>query len=200
MATVQQRIKYNWYKLRFNGRKVWYSITGRKEFPFTFPTWRTGEPIPSLIDFTTFVSDGYNRNELVYACISLVASNAPSAPLKAWRMEDGDQVQADHPLIDLFQRPNPRQSRFEFFEMIDTFLNLEGNAFAVKQPDELWLARPDRMRQVIRNNELYGYMYFREDNARIPFLPDEIVHVKMPNPGDPYDGLGRGLPLSLIHI
>jgi HK97 family phage portal protein len=194
MATVGQRIRQRWLKARYNQRALWRAITGRKEYPFTFPTWRQHDPIPSLVNFETFVSDGYNRNELVYACISLVASNAPNAPMKAWRMVDDSPVPVDLPLIELLDRPNPRQSRFEFNEMIHTYLNIEGNAFAVKQPDELWLARPDRMHQVIKNNELMGYVYITEGRSRIPFLVDEIVHTKMPNPGDPYDGLGRGLP------
>ena len=194
MATVGQRIRQQWQRARYNQRALWATFTGRKEYPFSFPTWRTGNPIPSLINYNTYVKEGYNRNELVYACITLVASNAPSAPMKAWRMVDDSPVPVEHPLIELLDRPNPRQSRFEFFEMINTFLNLEGNAFIVKQTDELWLSRPDRMRQVFADNELAGYVYIREDERRIPFLPDEIVHVKMPNPGDPYDGLGRGIP------
>ena len=191
---IGTRLRHRWMKARYNQRALWATITGRKEYPFTFPTWRTGEPIPPLVDFETYVKEGYNRNELVYACISLAASNAASAPLKAWKLDDNKRVPVDHPLIDLLNKPNPRQSRYEFAEMIDTFLNLEGNAFIVKQPDELWLARPDRMRQVIVDNELAGYVYFREDYARIPFLVDEVIHAKMPNPGDPYDGLGRGIP------
>jgi len=195
MATVGQRIKNRWLNARYNQRAMWAAFTGRKEYPFTFPTWRTGEPIPSLINFNTFVADGYNRNELVYACISLAASNAASAPLKAWNLDENmNRVPVDHPLIELLGKPNPRQSRYEFAEMIDTFLNLEGNAFIVKQPDELWLARPDRMQQVIVDNGLAGYVYITEGRSRIPFLPDEVIHAKMPNPGDPYDGLGRGLP------
>lgn len=194
MATVGQRIRTRWLKARYNQRALWAAFTGRKEYPFTFPTWRQGDPIFPLVNFDTFVADGYNRNELVYACISLVASNAATAPLKAWKLEDNNRVPVDFPLIELLKKPNPRQSRYEFFEMIDTFLNLEGNAFTVKLPDEHWLARPDRMRQVIRDSELVGYVYIREDYGRIPFLPDEVIHAKMPNPGDPYDGMGRGLP------
>lgn len=194
MATVGQRIRNRWLKARYNQRVLWATITGRKEYPFTFPTWRQGDPIFPLVNFDTFVADGYNRNELVYACISLVASNAATAPLKAWKLEDNNRVPVDLPLIELLSKPNPRQSRYEFFEMIDTFLNLEGNSFVVKLPDEHWLARPDRMRQVIKDSELVGYVYIREDYGRIPFLPDEVIHAKMPNPGDPYDGMGRGLP------
>jgi len=194
MATVGQRIRQRWNRARYNQRALWATFTGRKEFPFTFPTWRTGDPVPSLINFDTYVNDGYNRNELVYACISLVASNAASAPLRAWKDDDGSPTLVDLPLVDALNRPNPRQSRYEFFEMIDTFLNLEGNAFAVKAADEHWLARPDKMRQVFDGNELVGYVYIREDTVRIPFLPNEVIHAKMPNPGDPYDGLGRGIP------
>ena len=194
MATVGQRLRNRWLRARYNQRALWATITGRKEYPFTFPTWRTGDPIFPIVNFDTFVADGYNRNELVYACISLVASNAATAPLRAWKTVEGNRVPVEHPLIDLLNKPNPSQSRYEFFEMTDTFQNLEGNAFIVKLPDELWLARPDRMRQVIVDNGLAGYVYIREDYGRIPFLPDEVIHAKMPNPGDPYDGMGRGLP------
>ncbi len=195
MATVGQRLRIRWLQARYNQRALWRAITGRrKEYPFTFPTWMQGDQVFPLVNFDTFVADGYNRNELVYACISLAASNAATAPLKAWKLEDNNRVPVDLPLIELLNKPNPRQSRYEFFEMIDTFLNLEGNAFTVKLPDEHWLARPDRMRQVFKDSKLMGYVYIREDTVRIPFLPDEVIHAKMPNPGDRFDGLGRGLP------
>lgn len=193
-VSIGTRLRHRANILRYSIRTAWRLFSSQKEYPFTFPTWRQGDPIFPLVNFDTFVADGYNRNELVYACISLAASNAATAPLKAWKLEDNNRVPVDLPLIDLLNKPNPRQSRYEFFEMIDTFLNLEGNAFVVKLPDEHWLARPDRMRQVIKNSELIGYVYIREDYGRIPFLPDEVIHAKMPNPGDPYDGMGRGLP------
>lgn len=198
MATVKQRLRVRLNRVRYSSRLLWASITGRKEFPFTFPAWRTGRPIPSLINFRTYIEEGFNRNELVYSCITLVASNAPVAPLKAWTFKDEDVVPVEHWLIDALQRPNPRQSRYEFFEMINIFLNLEGNAYVVKVPVggemELWLSRPDRMRPVFSGKELIGYVYFTDENRRTPFLPNDIVHVKMPNPGDTYEGMGRGLP------
>ena len=152
--------------LKYSFRLAWRSITGQKTIPFTFPSWRQNRPIPSLIDFDTYINEGFNRNELVYSCITLVASNAPVAPLRAWTIEDEDIVPVEHQLVTDLQKPNPRQSRFEFFEMINIFLNLEGNAYAVKVPAggkmEFWLSRPDRMRPVISGKELIGFVYFTE--------------------------------------
>ena len=146
--------------------------------------------------------------------------SAALAPLVAYTGErtKPTRVQDDHPLAALLLRPNPWQSWYEFMELLITYLDLDGNAFVYKassttgrgvmrpsaqdagarQVAGLFPLRSDRVRPVPgqgRTDPLLGYVYDPADSGffeREPFLPEEIIHVKFPNPGDPFEGLGRG--------
>lgn len=189
-------------RTRYAFRMLIRALTTQKELPITFPAWRKGRGVESLIDFEAYVKEGYNKNELVYACITLVASNASTAPLRIWEGDAQERfVDLDHPLNQILKNPNGSYSGLAMVEMINTFLNLAGDAFVLRvrtgalgPTDELWLARPDRMRPIPSDEGLVGFVYKGDDGKSIPFLPDEVIHIKMPNPGDPLEGLGRGLP------
>ncbi|KKK90437.1 hypothetical protein LCGC14_2723000, partial [marine sediment metagenome] len=58
-------------------------------------------------------------------------------------------------------------------------------------PLELWPVRPDRMAPVPDPTEfLKGYVYFSPDGEKVLLGVDDVVQLKMPNPLDPYRGLG----------
>jgi len=186
--------------------------TERKAMPFSMPTWNRGQPILPLVDYRSYAEEGYAKNSVVYACIRKIATTAPAAALRVERNVDCQREQVDSRLVDLFQNPNPYLSGFVFQETIHTFLNLIGECFLIKvglggrvwrplNKLELWIVRPDRMNPVPVEKELLGYVYIAADGKRTPFLSDEVIHIKYPNPLDEWEGLGRGLsPLSAAAI
>lgn len=176
----------------------------RKEFPFTLPLWNRNSEIPLEFNYQSYAGEGYAKNSVVYSCIRKIATTAPAAFLRVEKIEDDRREEiVGHPLTDLFFHPNPITSSFEFQEILHTFLNLCGECYIVKSVDpfELWFARPDRMFPIPGVKKLLGFIYIGEDQKRTPFLLDEVIHIKYPNPLDRWEGFGRGLsPLSAAAI
>jgi HK97 family phage portal protein len=180
-----------------------------KAMPFMFPAWGMGSlGVPSLIDYETYANDGYGKNAIVHSCVREISRSAPSARLQVQKRMKNSQseVWENHPLQAVLDRPNAHQSQSEFLELYYTYLNIDGNAFIIrerkgKKTVAMWLPRPDRMRPVIEKRGLVGYVYVAEDGERIPFLVEDVIHIKEPNPADPYEGLGRGMaPLSAAAV
>lgn len=104
-----------------------------------------------------------------------------------------------HAAIDLMNDPNPLMDTVEFVETIvqhyDTagefVIVLEYGSIRAAGPLAIWPVRPDRMRVVTSDTQaLTGYVYISPDGERVPLLLDEVVHIRRPNPLDPYRGLG----------
>jgi HK97 family phage portal protein len=92
-------------------------------------------------------------------------------------------------LNDLLARPNPWMSMVEFKEMAALHLLLTGNVYIEKaemdvrgRPRELYLLNPKNMKVVPDPKKFVrGYKYIVNDQV-INFKPDEIIHVKLPDP------------------
>lgn len=176
------------------------------ESPYVWPAWTRSQPDWTTPTLQGFAQAGYGDNALVYACIARKAQSASLAPLRVYSgARAKPQLAPDtHWLATLLLRPNPHQSWYEFKEQLITYMDLDGNAFVYKARSPrgeiggLYPLRSDRVRPVLgvgRTDPLLGYVYDPEDSgffAREPFLPDEIIHVKYPNPRDPFEGYGRG--------
>lgn len=175
----------------------------QKSLPFTMPAYGLGQPIPPLVNYQSYAVEGYGKNAVVFACISTIATTATSARLQVMRRAKGQaEVWPDAPAQAVLDRPNEYQDQFAFQELYHTYLNIAGEAYIIqerqgKQTRKLWMPRPDLMHPVIARRDLLGYVYIGLDGDRIPFLPEEVRHIKLPNPYDAYQGLGRGLaPLA----
>jgi len=104
-----------------------------------------------------------------------------------------------HAALDLWNQPNPFYTRQEFVESTQQHVDLTGEGWWVvgrhprvrSMPLDLWCVRPDRMEVVPdRENFLSGYYYKGPDGEKVPLELDEVVQLRMPNPLDPYRGLG----------
>ncbi len=104
-----------------------------------------------------------------------------------------------HAALSVLQRPNRFWSRFALMELSQTYMELAGEAFLVVERDPratiplgLWSVRPDRMQEVPdRERYLAGWVYTAPDGReQVPLGVDEVIHVKYPNPLNPYRGLG----------
>jgi HK97 family phage portal protein len=182
------------------------------ETPWAWPLWRQGQPDWTPPTLQGFAEAGYGDNAIVFACIAAKAQSAALAPLVAYTGQRAkpERLPDAHPLSSLLLKPNPWQSWYEFMELLITYLELDGNAFIWQAPATalrsaqdavpagLFPLRSDRVRPVpgrTREQPLLGYVYDPADQgawSREPYLPDEIIHVKYPNPADPFEGLGRG--------
>lgn len=105
-----------------------------------------------------------------------------------------------HASIDLWKMPNPVMPRRRFVETAQQHIDLTGESdilasligYGQKRiPLELWPIRPDRIRPIPDPFEfLKGYVYTSPDGEEIPLETNECLPILMPNPRNPYRGLG----------
>jgi len=135
-----------------------------------------------------------------------------TAPLRAYKgdPDNPEPLPPEHELAKLVARPNPHQSWDEFQRQNTAYLNVSGNCYIFKDeisegglPAALYSFRPDRTYIVPDEGKratIAGYLYQPEGAPRtkwIKILPEQMMHVKFPNPGDPLEGMGYGLsPIS----
>jgi HK97 family phage portal protein len=168
-----------------------------------------GQPQWKMIDAQAYINEGFNLNSLIYSAIIWKVRASIIAPLHAYG-ENGKLLNPTHPLARLIARPSPQQSWLEFQSINTVFLNLTGNSYiwlrrekrGQELPSEMLPLRPDRMYIVPKPERqgLLGYLYVPEGKSVAegkPIFPEDIIHIKLPNPGDPLEGLGYGMsPLS----
>lgn len=104
-----------------------------------------------------------------------------------------------HAALDLLAEPNPLMDTVEFIEVLVQHFDTAGEFVIVVEhgsiraagPIRAWPIRPDRIRIVTSDTEaLTGYVYVSPDGERVPLLKDQVIHIRRPNPLDPYRGLG----------
>lgn len=179
--------------------------------PLLFPSWRLSTPQWALTDYASYVDEGFSLNSLIYSAIMYKARATTAAPLRAWGgdLDHPERLPERHPLAQLMARPNPYTSGAEMQQVARVHLNIAGNCFTYldrPKPDALPVAmyclRPDRIRIIPDAQGIKGFLYLPEGksiNDGVPILPADMIHVKLPNPADPLEGLGMGLsPLAAI--
>lgn len=101
-----------------------------------------------------------------------------------------------HAFLDLWNKPNPYYTGRLFRETVQQHLDLIGEGtFALvtmgNMITEMWPFRPDRLEVVPSRKEfIKGYIYHSPDGEKVPLTKEEVIHIKMPNPSDPYRGMG----------
>lgn len=182
-----------------------------KPFQFAWPAWRDGQAQWRLFDYQTYADEGFNRNSLIYSAIMYKCRSITQAPLRAYTgtLDNPVALPATHELARLTNRPNPHQSFVEYQQQATAYLNIAGENFTVlrrdrpgKLPSAMYCLRPDRVRIVPGDGGIMGYVYIPEGKGLedgIPILPTDMIHVKLPNPLDPLEGMGHGLsPISAM--
>lgn len=136
----------------------------------------------------------------LFAIVNRLANSTASVEWCLWRKaasgEKKDRTRVTrHAALDLWKRPNRHYTRMRFVETFQQHLDLTGEApwMIVKGgtlPVELWPIRPDRLLPVPDPRTfLAGYVYSAA-TERVPLDPDQVIRLLMPNPLDPYRGLG----------
>lgn len=131
-------------------------------------------------------SDTAMRVQAVYTCVKILSQTLAMIPLNVYRRigDDGREIAKDHPLQRLFRldRPNPLQNHFEFKELLQARLCLQGNAYAYIEMDRsgkiiaLKPLCPDHVSVKEVNGQLV-YLY-TTNRGMVSFGQDEILHIK----------------------
>lgn len=139
----------------------------------------------------------------LYSVVNRIASAQSAVQWHLYRSaksgRDEDRVEVTrHAALDLIHTPNAFMAETEFVEATQQHEELAGEQWwvvyssplAKTLPLEIWPVRPDRMCPVPGGDFLLGYEYTDPDGDKIPLRLDEVIFTKLPNPLDPYRGLG----------
>jgi HK97 family phage portal protein len=102
----------------------------------------------------------------------------------------------NHPALSVWNKPNEHYTRQEFVETEQQHIDLTGEGWWVvsriaSRPVELWPVRPDRIRPVKHATKfIAGYIYRGPDGEEVPLDLADVVQIRMPNPLDPWRGMG----------
>lgn len=178
-----------------------------------------------IIDGAAKLSSAYQQSSWVYACVSAVAeqvaqipfrfSRVASVPMRErrgrWRRKAaGEEIVEGGPVVALFERPHPHLNRFQFWELLVSWLQLRGeffivptdNAFALStRPTMLPVLPPDSFREQVSGNRLLGWRYQGTgQQSPLPTLnlvPEDVITDRLTNPFDFWRGMS---PLTVARL
>lgn len=112
--------------------------------------------------------------------------------------EDRSRVKGSR-AMEVWDSPNRFYTGQELRETVQQHVELVGEGWIVivrtggdaGPPAELWPVRPDRMTPVpSRESFIAGYVYTGPDGEQVPLRTSDVLMLKLPNPLDPYRGMG----------
>ena len=171
----------------------------RRKKLILWPTWREGMSRWQLVSLEAFVKEGFEMNAVLYAAIMYKARAMASVPMLAYDAA-GDLLPPESELSQLLARPNRHYSWEELAENLAVYYNLMGEAYvyALRRnlstpPEALYALRPDHVVHLYKDGELAGYEYIPAGaTVGFPILPEDMLHWALPNPGDVFEGFGKG--------
>jgi HK97 family phage portal protein len=143
----------------------------------------------------------------LFAIVTRLANATSQVEWKLYRTQDGrgrisgEETRKEvttHAALDLWNKPNNFYTRQEFVETFQQHQELVGESVWVllrdprlEFPVEMWPVRPDKIVVNPSKTEfIKDYTYCGPDGEKIPLEKDEVIQLKLPNPLDPYRGMG----------
>jgi HK97 family phage portal protein len=163
---------------------------------------RLGQPNMSPANYAGFSKEGYQKNAIVYRCISMIAKACAGIQWELYtKGKDCVEVETS-PILTLIDRPNPMQGWSSFFEAYIAYLCISGNSYVEaagpnpnSPPLEIWPVRPDLM-SIVGNAKGYPAKYiFKSGGEQRSWDVDpitfksRIMHTKTFHPTDPWFGM-----------
>jgi len=156
-----------------------------------------GQAVWSDRNYKAFSEEAYRRNVIAFRSIQAIADAVASVPWTVWRAK---QELESHPLLDLIENPNPRDSRSQYLHAKVGFLLLSGNSYEehVQQGGrvrEMYQLRPDRMKIVPGSNGFPQAYVYEVNQRKVRFdidpatLRGPVRHLKLFHPTDDWYGL-----------
>jgi HK97 family phage portal protein len=140
----------------------------------------------------------------MFAIVNRTSTAASAVDWKLYRKSmTGDPTKRvevrSHWALDVWNGPNSFMSRNEFIESVQQHMDLCGEMWWVIGYDDrapglpmtLWPVRPDRIAPIPHPRQFIEYYEYTGPNGqKVRLELDQVIFVKMPNPNDPYRGLG----------
>lgn len=103
----------------------------------------------------------------------------------------------EHPYLDLMQNVNPYMNAFDLIEQWTLYQELTGNCYtliiynSLRVPIQLWML-PAQWMKILPSKERFidGYEFTRDPMNKERYEPEEIMHMKYPDPANVHYGKG----------
>lgn len=194
-------------KSGFDQRGAWHMKKGEKSFSDAGGGYTPADPIalykPAGGKFVSQQKAMSSHFGWVYAFTKAISDEMAGIDFRLFKIDKhGEHEEVlEHEILDLLDGVNEYQTGPEFKKTMASHLELTGNAylylFGVKdydqKPKAIYLLNPG-LTKVFINKTTFPYKIDHyvmiDDNREFRFEPFEIVHIKYPDPNDPYSGIG----------
>lgn len=138
----------------------------------------------------------------VYAAVNAIASEVANIQLRLYQITGDDHTEVDdHELLNLLDSPNEHMTGIEFKYTLFSHLELTGNFYGyldgvsnpTGKPRAIYPLNPGRVRVKLDKSSFpykLSHYEFTLDAKVYTFQPYQILHIKYPDPGDPFVGIG----------
>jgi len=197
------------YALQYQGEGT--QVVYVKENPAdkaTFAMYGPGQAIWTKKDYARLAEASYQSCATAFACAKLIGQTASRIEWLLYDRRDNEILK--HPLLDLLNSPNERESGIMLTEKVFIYLLLAGNAYVAMirgrdsaAPSFLYALRPDKMRAISSGDWRAPIGAWRYENAgvRVDFRTADIIHFMEFHPTDDVYGLSRiGVASRLVDI
>lgn len=175
----------------------------RNEAPVPYMSTRGGMFGNASNEFSDIAERAYGAYGSVGTLFAIVSQLANAFATVEWRLYRRTSVRdktrrvevLNHAFMSVWDMPNPFYTGRLLRETVQSHLDLTGEGVIVLYKvgnvvTEMWPVRPDRIEPVQHPTKfITGYVY-RNGNEEVPLTVDQVIHIKMPNPCDPYRGMG----------
>jgi HK97 family phage portal protein len=172
------------------------------------------------------LSSAYQQSSWVYSCVSAIAEQVAQIPFRfsraervpakerhgRWRRKaTGEHIVETGEIVALFNQPHPFLNRFQFWELLVSWLQLRGEFFTVptdrnlspgiKRARQMCVLSPDDFREVVRSNALFGWQYTGSGQQSplptLALIPEDVITDRLANPYDFWRGMS---PLTVARL
>ena len=143
-----------------------------------------------------------NNKGFVYASVNAKAREVMNIDWRLFEVDGEDHTERpEHEVLDLLDSVNDNMTGFELKYLISACLDLTGNAYLylegvkgdMDKAKAIHLMPPDKVRPVIDKRswpyQLVGFK-FKTEAIEMQFQPYEVIHFRLPNPGNFFEGMG----------
>lgn len=163
------------------------------------------EDIYDALNLRTFKESLY-----LFIGVSMIRESVSSIPLELYKIKnkDGDVEEVhESPVLDLFERPNYRQTQREFWQLAVAYYLLAGETFwyleketnnAEGLPTAMANMRPDHVEILFSEDrkEVIAYEFRQATGISIKIPAQSVLHIKNIDPTNPARGVGVIAPAT----
>lgn len=160
------------------------------------PVFREIPPEPKIMEY---VKEG--TKSWAFIAISAICDELASNDYKLYRRQGktlektNEWVEIEeHPFLDLFEKPNPVQTKEEFLWLLGLFYLAGGEAPILldspTNPTTMFLLNPDRLKVIFDEKTIIKEYQYLKSNGQKEVLPADVVLLpKLPSFNSPFRGM-----------